>query len=216
MDGKRFRRRNVIVDRKFQFGVSFRVIGYVYLYLVLFAVVANLQALRTVLGGTTDELAWITAVERLEIFVEVFVLPMVFTFLCMCLHGLLFTHRLAGPIVRFRRVLQSIRERKLPSEVEIRDEDYFQDLCREVDGMVQHLRSDVQQFQASSAELARASEELLADGGLPPDARGKLLGIANGFSRLRQLVDGYTLEGKNPPEASPRDSRSAEPVEVSS
>jgi hypothetical protein len=131
----------------------------------------------------------------------------------MCLHGLLLTHKLAGPIHRFRETLRALRERRLPSKVEIRGHDYFQDLCGEVDGLVQHLRSDVHKFQESSAELARASEALLKEGDLPGGAREKLLDIANGFSRLRQLVDGYTLEGAETP-SDPADDEQEAPKPV--
>ena len=42
-----FRRRRVLVDKKLQVGLSLHIIGYVYFYLVVFALLANFNALKT-------------------------------------------------------------------------------------------------------------------------------------------------------------------------
>ena len=42
-------RRRILVDRKFQLGLSLQIVGFVYMYLVLFALLANVNALKAVI-----------------------------------------------------------------------------------------------------------------------------------------------------------------------
>jgi len=192
MGGDR-RRKRLFVDKKLQMGMSLYLIGFVYMYLLLFALLANFGAIKTVVFGGTDA-TYIEAVTRLQIFVEVFVIPLVATFVCMCLHGIVFSHRLAGPLYRFKQTLRKIQEGDLADDISLRKDDYFQDLCDEVNGMIGQLRGDLIHFRKASQELAEQGEALAASGSLPPEDQAKLLTITNASTRLRQLVDGYRLE----------------------
>ncbi len=192
-------RSRIIVDKKLQLGMALQIMGYVYFYLVLFSLLANSRALWTVIAGTGDEAAWAAAVQRLHIFVQVFVLPLAFTFICMCLHGLIFTHRLAGPIYRFKKILRRVREGDLAQEVSIRENDYFHDLCDEMNAVIGGLREEMLRFRELSRELADEGESLAAGGDLPPEAREKLIRITNASTRLRQLMDCYRLEREETP-----------------
>ena len=192
MGGDR-RRKRLLVDKKLQMGMSLHIVGFVYVYLVLFALLANFTALKTVVFGGSEE-AYIEAVDRLTIFVQVFVLPLGATFVAMCLHGIFFTHRIVGPIYRFRETLKKIRGGDLAGRIEIRKDDYFGDLCDEINSMIGHLRGDLIHFRKVSQDLAEQGEALAEKGHLPPEDQLKLLEITNSSTRLRQLVDGYRLE----------------------
>jgi len=187
------RRKRLIIDRKLQMGVSLHLVGYVYLYLVLFALLANFNALKHVIfGGDGEE--YVQAVARLHVFLETFVLPMIFTFVCLLLHGFIFTHKIAGPIYRFRETMRKLKGGDLADDIELRENDYFRDLCVEVNGMIGHLRNDLLAFKRASVLLADEGESLAQTGDLPPEAQKKLLSITNASTELRQLVESYRLE----------------------
>lgn len=212
MSEPRVRRKKILVDGKLQLGISLQIIGYVYLYMVLFAILANFHSLRTVIFESSNTVTYVQAVTRLQIFVEVFVIPLGFTFLCMCLHGVLFTHRLAGPVYRFKSVLREIRSGNLRQEVRIRDQDYFHDLCGEVNSLLDGLRGDFLKFREVSVELAEKGERLASSGDLPEEAQVQLLEIANASSMLRRLVDGYQLGGSAEQPAQPVEAEETDPV----
>ena len=201
------RRKQVLLNRKLQLGMSLHITGFLYMYLVLFALLANFSALKTVVFGGS-EAEYVQAVTRLDIFVEVFVFPLVATFVCMCLHAVIFTHRIAGPVHRFKELLDRVRGGDLATDVHLRKNDYFQDLCDDLNGMIEQLRGDLITFRKASQELAEEGEALAASGDLPEESQNKLLGITNASTRLRQLVDGYRLrpdeDGVAPVEASER------------
>lgn len=191
---------------KLQHGMALGIIGYVYFYLVLFALLANLHALKAVIFGSGSEAEYVAAVSRLQIFLETFVLPLVFTFLCMCFHALFFSRRFAAPIDEVRESISRIRRGDLgPRDSGGENSSYFQGLYEEMDGMVSRLRGDFRHFRALSRELAEEGQNLAATGNLPDSAREKLVAIANASSRLRQLADGYELapEADEPQESIP-------------
>jgi hypothetical protein len=190
------RRRRDTADGKFRFGVAVRLVAYVYVYLTLFALLANVSAIYTVLARADETAAFVAAVERLRVFVEVFVLPLGLTFIVMCLHGMFLTHRLAGPIYRLQVTLRQLRAKVLPAHFRLRKDDYFKELCGEMDGLLANLRSEVTEIRALSDGLVAEAEILKNSGHLPADAQQSLLTLSNGFTRLRQLVNGYELEGE--------------------
>jgi hypothetical protein len=196
---RRIGRRRIIVDGRFQIGVAIRIVACVYVYLALFALLANVPAIHAIVVRGDDTAAYVAAVERLKVFLEVFVLPLALTFVAMCLHGLFLTHRMAGPIHRLRSTLRDMRGKVLPAEFSLRKGDYFLDLCEDVNGLLTTLRSEVMESRRLCDEMAGEAQALEAAGGLSKEAREHLLRMANGFTRLRQVVDGYRLEGE--PEA---------------
>ena len=211
MGGDR-RRKRLVVDKKLQLGMALHIVGYVYLYLVLFALLANLGSLKAVVFGGSEQ-AYIEAVSRLKIFVEVFVVPLAATFVCMCLHGVLFSHKVAGPLYRFKVTLRKIQDGDLANNIALRNDDFFQDLCEDVNGMITQLRGDLIDFRQASQQLAEEGEALAESGALPPEAQTKLLGITNASTRLRQLVDGYRLTDEDATKT-PADAEMPEPVET--
>jgi methyl-accepting chemotaxis protein len=192
------RRRRIADDGKFQFSVAMRLIAYVYVYLVFFAILANLSAIYTVVARADDTAAFIAAVERLEIFAEVFVLPLGFTFVVMCLHGMFLTRRLSGPLSLLRATLRQVRGKVLPAHFRLRRDDYFRELCEEMDGLLSNLRGEVTEIRTLSDSLSAEATALRESGDLPDGAHQSLLNLSNGFSRLRQLVNGYRLEEEEP------------------
>ncbi|MHC4472273.1 MAG: HAMP domain-containing protein [Planctomycetota bacterium] len=195
------RRKRIVVDRKLQLKLSMSVTGILYFYLVLFALLANSGAIWTVLTGGDSDQEYVAAVSRMQMFLQMFVLPLGITFLCMALHGFLFSHRVAGPIGRMKDALRSIASGNLDADLKLRKDDYFHDLCGEVNTMVGGLREELVRFRKLSLELANEGESLAEAGDLPDEAQQKLLAIANASAKMRQLAEGYKISLD--PEASP-------------
>jgi nitrogen fixation/metabolism regulation signal transduction histidine kinase len=56
---------------------------------------------------------------------------------------LLFTHRIAGPVYSLGRILGSIAEGDLSQEIRFRKSDYLQEIAREGNAAVEHLRQEI-------------------------------------------------------------------------
>jgi len=176
--------------------MSLNLIGFVYMYLVLFALLANAGAIFTVATGGSSDAEYLQAVLRLQTFAQVFVIPLALTSVAICLHGVLFTHRIAGPIHRFKESLQRFRSGDLSTEIKLRKTDYFHDLCEDINAMVADLRSRFVAYRELSTKLAEQSEALANAGDLPTDAQKKLIEITTATTRLRQFTDQFHLGGE--------------------
>jgi hypothetical protein len=156
-----FRRRKVIVDRRFQLGVSARVVLFLAGYFLLFYLMAVFAPfLLMVFSGGTEE-AMVTATRRVTVFVEELLLPLGLTFACLALHCILLTHRIAGPVFRLRRTMDDAAGRDWSKDVHLRDGDYLGSLADGWNLMVDALRRDVDMVRAELREAlaeARAAE----------------------------------------------------------
>lgn len=79
------------------------------------------------------------------------------------------THRVAGPLYRFRQVFRTIASGDLSLRVRVRDGDYLTQEADELDRMVVALRDCVSHMQHSIDRVAAAVEALDREGLLPTD-----------------------------------------------
>ena len=154
------RRKQLIVDRKLQLGLGMQLIGWVYLYVVGFTLVSIAPSLIRMSLSDAASPEYAEAVYRVQSFGRFVALPLMFTFLAMCLHGVLLTHRLAGPVYRFKVVARDMARRAFPAQVTVRPRDFHHDLAAELDTACRALRS----HDARTRELVAGLTTLVADG----------------------------------------------------
>lgn len=82
------------------------------------------------------------------------------------------SHRIAGPLFRFEKSLDRLKEGDLTMTIQTRDKDEFKDYCDLFNGVVGELKKKVGE-DVRKAQEARRSLEALA-GSLPSDAAGKV------------------------------------------
>ncbi|MCU0724240.1 MAG: hypothetical protein MUE73_00395 [Planctomycetes bacterium] len=184
MAKERFRRRKIIVDRRFQFGISLRVVLFLAGYLLLFYLMAVFAPfILMVLSGGTEE-AMITATRQVTLFVEQLLLPLGLTFACLGLHCILLTHRIAGPVYRLRRTMDSAAAGDWSTDVRLRDGDYLKALADGWNLMVTPLRRDL---EAVRGDLRETLAEVLAEGSGVTDRRR----LAGKLERALGVLDAY-------------------------
>ena len=69
------------------------------------------------------------------------------------------THRVAGPLYRFRQVFARVESGDLTMRVRIREDDYLHQECRDLNAMIGGLRERACQAKASIAALRRELED---------------------------------------------------------
>jgi len=162
MPSNRPRRRQKIVDAKFQLGLGLHLVGWIYLYVVVFAVAANLQALSALVFSDMADPEYVEAVHALRGFARFVVVTLALTFVFMALHAVIVTHRIAGPVYRAKMVLREMARRRFPAKVKFRDKDYLEDLAEEMTNTVVALREDQGRMRRMNAETAESARRLLA------------------------------------------------------
>lgn len=74
-------------------------------------------------------------------------------------HSVFFSHRIAGPLYRFRNVFKAIGQGDLMVQTKIRDHDYLQQEAESLEDMVGELRSKLAEIKTD----CHAFDELVAD-----------------------------------------------------
>jgi len=157
-----FKRRKVVVDADMQAGLAFNMMGWLYFYVVMFAVVVNGRAIWTAMTSSEADPDYFDAVQRLQWFTRFSVVPLIAMLVCMAVHGVVSAHRVAGPIVRIKQAIRDVANRAYPpTPVTLRPKDYFKDVASDLSTVVDMLRDDAAQLRRVNDETVAGARETL-------------------------------------------------------
>ncbi len=112
------------------------------------------------------------------------------------LHSLFFSHRIAGPIYRFRHIFTAVANGDLTVKAKIRKNDYLQAEAQRLEDMLDGLRSKIKEIEQGAEESATAIRRLkqaIATGSTQ-DAQAMLALIEAGQDRLTKGVHQFRTE----------------------
>jgi hypothetical protein len=162
MAPEKHKRRQIVVDADIQVGLSMHILGWLYFYVVVFAIIANASSIWSVLTESSTDIGYYDAVQRMQWFTQFTVLPLALTFLCVAAHSVVFTHRIAGPIYRIKTVLRGMAQREYPPNgVKLRDKDYFKDVAAELTTVIHAIREDASFYRRENRETAETVRALV-------------------------------------------------------
>jgi len=165
--------RRVLVDR---FQVRLAGVAIVHFLLIVGVFVSSLFApvvIDLVSGDMSSPRVQEAAREFLVLHTRIWV-PLSLSVVLLVLHNILITHRIAGPLYRFRRYFKTVGDGKLSSPMEIRDRDYLRKDAEVISEMVESLRNRVA-LVAEHVERANEDWSRLR-GALPREAAEELSG----------------------------------------
>ena len=121
--------------------------------------------------------------------------PILVVFLLLAIHSVLISHRIAGPLFRFRRLLEAVADGDLSVRLSIRGSDYLAKEARLLNEMTASLSSRVQGIGELSAELRALSAELMRaiDGGSREAVQQGMERLAARAERLKASVDQFRV-----------------------
>jgi len=141
---KNIHRRQFVVDPKFQYSliIKFAVLvtiiliaSLVFLTFIYSKITSVAIPISVETGGVTSFGAtqFIKLSELIWPVILVILLSVIITSITVYFLGVLFTHRMAGPIYRLRNDIAEMTDGDLEKKVSIRDKDYFQLLATDID-----------------------------------------------------------------------------------
>lgn len=75
------------------------------------------------------------------------------TLFVICIFGIFFLFRVAGPVYRFRQVFMKINDGEIPQTIQLREGDFFTETADEINQLLKQLQLDRNQKQAVSKKL---------------------------------------------------------------
>jgi len=92
-----------------------------------------------------------------------------------------YSHRIAGPVHHFRRVLDNMAEGRLGQQVHRRKDDYFEDLGGSINRAAGTLTTSLSELKATTTALSNLAS-----------ARGDR-DVGDHVAKIRQILDRYTF-----------------------
>ena len=112
------------------------------------------------------------------------------------LHTIFFSHRIAGPLYRFRTIFEEIGKGNLAVSANIRKDDYLKKEAEGLRDMLTSLRERVTAIDKDSQDLNQALAELkrAVDQGTPHESREIVKRVEEQVGRLRTHLTHFRTE----------------------
>jgi len=211
----KFYHRKVLVSR-----VQWKLVGIIATHFVL-VIVIFLGALYTPIvmrlgsGDISSPEVQGAAREFLTLHTRLWI-PLLGAFALLLLHNVLVTHRIAGPLWRFRRYLKAVGDGDLSSSISFREKDYLQEDAEVATHMVKSLRDKIAHLGRQIGEANRVWGNVRSS--LPA---GISTGHAEDIDEMNAILTDceaalaeFTTEKKLPSPAESEPKAPAKPVEV--
>ena len=149
--------KNLIIHRPMQREFSFMLIA---LFMVASAAVAWVihQTIRDAAFGGALTFGKINPAEILydvsySIIVRV-TLILILTLIIIGAYGVVFLHRVAGPVYRFRQTLLKVNRGEIPNDIKLREGDFFHDMAHEINVILRRQRVEKEKISDFKARIA--------------------------------------------------------------
>jgi methyl-accepting chemotaxis protein len=189
MAQKAYKRRTYIVNRRFQFKYIFIILSV--MLITVFSV--SFTTFYIVWKNVIDSFFFVPeAARKLSgIYMNtarLLILPGLFLAVCAVVAGLIFSHRIAGPVYRVKKTAEDIAGGDLSVTVRFRKDDDLHDLADALNGMIGKVREIVKEDNELIEEINRVTLELEA--GVPDSGTKKHLEELTGIVKRLQKSSG--------------------------
>ena len=154
-----FKRRRLVVDR-FQYRLVAISAAHFGLALLVFLVALLLPLM---LQLDDPSVSWVEKkrISNVILFFNDQVwLPLAAVFLLLTVHSLFVSHRICGPLYRFRAVFKALAEGNLDIRANIRKHDYLQAEARAINDMIGSLQTRIRGLEDQVALLGEGADQL--------------------------------------------------------
>lgn len=154
-----FKRRHLIVDR-FQYRLVAISTVHFGLVLLVFLVAMLLPLMLQLDDPSASYIEKQRVADVLLFFNDQLWLPMAAVFLLLTVHSLFVSHRIAGPLYRFRMVYKALAGGNLSIRATIREHDYLQTDARALSEMIEALETRIRSLEDQVVLLGQGAAQL--------------------------------------------------------
>jgi methyl-accepting chemotaxis protein len=190
-----FKRRHLIVDR-FQYRLVAISATHFGLALLVFLTALLLPLMLQLDDPAVDYLEKKRVADVLLFFNEQVWLPLGAVFLLLTVHSLFVSHRICGPLYRFRAVFKALGQGNLDVRANIRKHDYLQAEARAINDMIGSLQARIHDLAEQTELLAKGTDQLkeAMDAGAKTEARKALEAVTARVEGLRGRVASFVRQ----------------------
>lgn len=175
MKNSGYKRRNYLIDRKFQSRFILKFSALVFLGGLITIAVLYLLAMRstTVVFHNSRVIARTTADAILPFLLPTVIIVTIMIGAAAAVMAMLVSHKISGPLFRFKRVLETLGGGDFSSEFTIRQRDQLHDVADILNSMIRGTRQELHKLKEST-ELLKEKLKGISEEDFPPEKRQAL------------------------------------------
>jgi len=154
-----FRRRHFIINKDLQFSLLTISIFYLLLFLVVIGSILFIPAMIELdrVDYSSDQA--VLAANKILYIHSKFWPAVIFALILIALHSIRTSHKIAGPLYRFDRLFESMKEGNLSQKISLRKGDYLINEMDNINEMLESLQIRVQEIKDAQSGLNEAIGE---------------------------------------------------------
>ena len=154
-----FRRRHFIINKDLQFSLLTISIFYLLLFLVVIGSILFIPVMIELDRVDYASEQAVQAASKILYLHSKFWPAVLLVLVLICLHSIRTSHKIAGPLYRFDRLYESMKEGNLPKKVTLRKGDYLINEMENINEMLESLKIRVQEIKDAQSGLNEAISE---------------------------------------------------------
>ena len=154
-----FRRRHFIINKDLQFSLLTISIFYLLLFLVVVGSILFIPVMIELDRVDYASEQAVQAASKILYLHSKFWPAVLLVLVLICLHSIRTSHKIAGPLYRFDRLYESMKEGNLPKKVTLRKGDYLINEMENINEMLESLKIRVQEIKDAQSGLNEAISE---------------------------------------------------------
>ena len=154
-----FRRRHFIINKDLQFSLLTISIFYLLLFLVVIGSILFIPVMIELDRVDYDSDQAVQAASKILYLHSKFWPAVIMALIVIALHSIRTSHKIAGPLYRFARLFESMKEGNLPKKVTLRKGDYLLNEVGLINEMLESLQIRVQEIKDAQSGLNEAISE---------------------------------------------------------
>ena len=154
-----FRRRKFIVNRELQISLLRNSFLYVLLFVAVIGVVFFVPVLAELTESESASERTLQVGNQIRYLYTYFWPAVILAMILIFLHSVRASHKVAGPLYRFKLVLEALKEGEISPPISIRKGDYLQQEADLINQVLESLRQNVEGLQQSQVQLNQALSE---------------------------------------------------------
>jgi methyl-accepting chemotaxis protein len=163
------RRRRFIVDSSLQFKLLLYSVGYILFYTAAIGT-GLFVPLMIQLSGADQTSPETLAIATSVLYLHYHFWPVaLLSIMVVALHSILISHRVAGPLYRFRLIFRDLQEGIIPKAAHLRRKDLLQAEMQSVNEMIESLGARMSEIQKAGELLSQSIAEYKRRAALPDD-----------------------------------------------
>jgi hypothetical protein len=190
-----FRRRKFIVNRDLQIALLRNSFLYVLLFVVVIGVIFFVPLMAELIEMQSVSARGVQLGNEIRTLYTYFWPAVILAMILIFLHSVRASHKVAGPLYRFKCVLEALRDGEISAPIHIRKGDYLHVEAELINQVLDSLRQNLEGLQQAQIQLHQALSECRVElgGNISPEEENHIRALTEKANQLADRIRYFKL-----------------------